>query len=130
MTIDIRSMGYARVASTNLDDWKQFGGKVLGLAEGRGPNPDNLYFRIDEVSARLSSSPPTSTSSTASAGSSPTMTRSRLLVSTWPRPVSRPPKALPRSWPSAGSRSSYGSPIRSATSSSCSTASPTSRAPS
>jgi len=53
MSIDIRSMGYARVASTNLDDWKQFGGKVLGLAEGRGPNPDNLYFRIDEVSARL-----------------------------------------------------------------------------
>ncbi len=46
-------MGYARVASTNLDDWKHFGGKVLGLAEGRGPNPDNLYFRIDEVSARL-----------------------------------------------------------------------------
>ena len=53
MTIDIRSMGYARVASTNLDDWKHFGGKVLGLGEGRGPNPDNLYFRIDEVSARL-----------------------------------------------------------------------------
>ena len=53
MTIDIRSMGYARVASTNLDDWKQFAGKVLGLAEGRGPNPDNLYYRIDEVSARL-----------------------------------------------------------------------------
>ncbi|MDR7085383.1 3,4-dihydroxy-9,10-secoandrosta-1,3,5(10)-triene-9,17-dione 4,5-dioxygenase [Aeromicrobium panaciterrae] len=53
MTIDIKSMGYARVASTNLDDWKQFAGKVLGLAEGRGPNPDNLYYRIDEVSARL-----------------------------------------------------------------------------
>ncbi len=51
--IDIRSMGYARVSSSNLDDWKLFGGKVLGLAEGRGPNPDNLYFRIDEVSARL-----------------------------------------------------------------------------
>ncbi len=53
MTIDIKSMGYARVASTDLEEWKKFGGKVLGLAEGRGPNPDNLYFRIDEVSARL-----------------------------------------------------------------------------
>jgi 3,4-dihydroxy-9,10-secoandrosta-1,3,5(10)-triene-9,17-dione 4,5-dioxygenase len=53
MTIEIRSMGYARVASTDLEQWKHFAGKVLGLAEGRGPNPDNLYYRIDEVSARL-----------------------------------------------------------------------------
>jgi 3,4-dihydroxy-9,10-secoandrosta-1,3,5(10)-triene-9,17-dione 4,5-dioxygenase len=53
MTIEIRSMGYARVASTDLEQWKHFGGKVLGLAEGRGPNPENLYYRIDEVSARL-----------------------------------------------------------------------------
>ena len=58
MTIDIKSMGYARVASTDLDAWKLFAGKVLGLAESRGPAavPDsgaNLYYRIDEVSARL-----------------------------------------------------------------------------
>ncbi len=51
--IDIRSMGYARVASTNLDEWRHFGSKVLGLAEGRGPTAENLYFRIDEVSSRL-----------------------------------------------------------------------------
>ena len=53
MSIDIRSMGYARVTSTDLDAWRTFAGKVLGLAEGRGPHPDHLYFRIDEVSARL-----------------------------------------------------------------------------
>ncbi len=53
MTIEIRSMGYARVASTDLEQWKHFAGKILGLAEGRGPNADNLYYRIDEVSARL-----------------------------------------------------------------------------
>ncbi|KRC65559.1 2,3-dihydroxybiphenyl 1,2-dioxygenase [Aeromicrobium sp. Root236] len=53
MTIDIRSMGYARVASTDLDAWRHFGSKVLGLAEGRGTTDGNLYFRIDEVSARL-----------------------------------------------------------------------------
>ena len=53
MTIDIRSMGYARVASTDLDAWRHFGSKVLGLAEGRGTTEGNLYFRIDEVSARL-----------------------------------------------------------------------------
>ena len=33
MTIDIKSMGYARVASTDPDAWKLFAGKVLGLAE-------------------------------------------------------------------------------------------------
>jgi 3,4-dihydroxy-9,10-secoandrosta-1,3,5(10)-triene-9,17-dione 4,5-dioxygenase len=53
MTIEIRSMGYARVASTDLEQWKHFASKVLGLAEGRGPDPENLYYRIDEVSARL-----------------------------------------------------------------------------
>lgn len=53
MTIDIRSLGYARVASTDLDQWRVFASKVLGLAEGRGPDPENLYYRVDEVSARL-----------------------------------------------------------------------------
>jgi 3,4-dihydroxy-9,10-secoandrosta-1,3,5(10)-triene-9,17-dione 4,5-dioxygenase len=53
VTIDIKSMGYARVASTDPDGWKLFAGKVLGLAESRGPAEDHLYYRIDEVSARL-----------------------------------------------------------------------------
>jgi 3,4-dihydroxy-9,10-secoandrosta-1,3,5(10)-triene-9,17-dione 4,5-dioxygenase len=53
VTIDIKSMGYIRVSSTDLEAWKLFAGKVLGLAEGRGPSPENLYFRIDEVSARV-----------------------------------------------------------------------------
>src|SRR5262245_39185334 len=46
-------MGYVRVASTDLDAWQTFAGKVLGLAAGRGPNPENQYWRIDQVSARL-----------------------------------------------------------------------------
>jgi 3,4-dihydroxy-9,10-secoandrosta-1,3,5(10)-triene-9,17-dione 4,5-dioxygenase len=53
VTIDIKSMGYARVASTEPEAWKLFAGKVLGLAESRGPSEDHLYYRIDEVSARL-----------------------------------------------------------------------------
>jgi 3,4-dihydroxy-9,10-secoandrosta-1,3,5(10)-triene-9,17-dione 4,5-dioxygenase len=52
-TIDIRSLGYVRVDSTDLDQWRHFGAKVLGLAEGRGPDPENLYFRMDELSARI-----------------------------------------------------------------------------
>jgi 3,4-dihydroxy-9,10-secoandrosta-1,3,5(10)-triene-9,17-dione 4,5-dioxygenase len=53
MTIDIKSMGYVRVASTDLEQWRTFAGKVLGLAEGRGPNPEHQYWRIDQVSARV-----------------------------------------------------------------------------
>lgn len=51
--IDIKSMGYIRVASTDLAAWEKFAEKVLGLMRGRGPDPDNLYYRIDAVSARL-----------------------------------------------------------------------------
>ncbi|HEY1118979.1 MAG TPA: VOC family protein, partial [Acidimicrobiales bacterium] len=51
--IDIKSMGYVRVSSTDLDQWRTFAGKVLGLAEGRGPNAEHQYYRIDAVSARL-----------------------------------------------------------------------------
>jgi 3,4-dihydroxy-9,10-secoandrosta-1,3,5(10)-triene-9,17-dione 4,5-dioxygenase len=51
--IDIKSMGYIRVASTDLDQWRTFAEKVLGLALGRGPDPDHLYYRLDEVSARV-----------------------------------------------------------------------------
>ena len=53
MTIDIRSLGYLRIDSTDLEQWRHFGSKELGLAEGRGPNPDHLYFRMDELSARI-----------------------------------------------------------------------------
>ena len=37
MTIDIKSMGYIRVSSTDLEAWKSFAEKVLGLGTGRGP---------------------------------------------------------------------------------------------
>jgi len=53
VTIDVRSLGYLRIDSTDLEQWRHFGTKVLGLAEGRGPNPDHLYFRMDEMSARI-----------------------------------------------------------------------------
>lgn len=49
----IRSLGYLRVDSTDVDAWRTFGSKVLGLAEGRGPNPDHVYFRLDDLSARI-----------------------------------------------------------------------------
>ena len=80
MTIDIRSLGYVRVESTDLDQWRHFGGKVLGLAEGRGPDPENLYFRMDELSARIVVVPLGPRPDAAAwAGRSPTTGR-------WPRP--------------------------------------------
>jgi 3,4-dihydroxy-9,10-secoandrosta-1,3,5(10)-triene-9,17-dione 4,5-dioxygenase len=51
--IDIKSMGYVRVASTDLAAWELFAEKVLGLVRGQGPTEGHLYYRIDEVSARL-----------------------------------------------------------------------------
>jgi 3,4-dihydroxy-9,10-secoandrosta-1,3,5(10)-triene-9,17-dione 4,5-dioxygenase len=51
--MEIRSLGYVRVESTDVEQWRQFGTKVLGLAEGRGPNPKHLYFRMDQMSARI-----------------------------------------------------------------------------
>jgi 3,4-dihydroxy-9,10-secoandrosta-1,3,5(10)-triene-9,17-dione 4,5-dioxygenase len=51
--IDLKSMGYVRVASTDLAAWELFAEKVLGLVRGSGPTEGHLYYRIDEVSARL-----------------------------------------------------------------------------
>jgi 3,4-dihydroxy-9,10-secoandrosta-1,3,5(10)-triene-9,17-dione 4,5-dioxygenase len=51
--IDIRALGYVRVESTDIERWRTFGCKVLGLVEGRGPHEDNLYFRIDDFAARI-----------------------------------------------------------------------------
>ena len=53
MTIELKSMGYVRVTSTDLPAWEKFAEKVLGLMRGRGPNTAHLYYRIDAVSARL-----------------------------------------------------------------------------
>ena len=122
-------MGYARVASTDLEQWKQFAGKVLGLAEGRGPDPDNLYYRIDEVSARLVVFPSDKDELSCvgwELADHPALQEAREHLA---RPGSSSRRAPPRSSPSDGSRSWSGSPTPSTTSSSCSTASPTSRGP-
>jgi len=53
MGVGLRSLGYLRVQATDVEAWRTFATKVLGLAEGRGPNPDHLYLRMDELSARI-----------------------------------------------------------------------------
>ncbi|GAA4864772.1 iron-dependent extradiol dioxygenase HsaC [Saccharopolyspora rosea] len=49
----IRSLGYLRIEATDIDAWRVFGLKVLGMVEGSGPNPDALYLRMDDFPARL-----------------------------------------------------------------------------
>ena len=49
----IRSLGYLRVESADVAAWREFGVRVLGMVEGRGPDPDALYLRMDDFPARL-----------------------------------------------------------------------------
>jgi len=49
----ISSLGYLRIESADVNAWRGFGVKVLGLTEGRGPEPGALYLRMDDFPARL-----------------------------------------------------------------------------
>ncbi len=68
MTGLISSLGYLRIESTDTAAWREFGTKVLGLTEGRGPDPSAVYLRMDDFPARLVVVPGT---------------RDRLLASGW-----------------------------------------------
>jgi 3,4-dihydroxy-9,10-secoandrosta-1,3,5(10)-triene-9,17-dione 4,5-dioxygenase len=47
------SLGYLRIESADVAAWREFGVRVLGMVEGRGPDPAALYLRMDEFPARL-----------------------------------------------------------------------------
>jgi 3,4-dihydroxy-9,10-secoandrosta-1,3,5(10)-triene-9,17-dione 4,5-dioxygenase len=52
----IQSLGYLRIEATDVDAWRDFGVKVLGMMAGRGPTPAEpaaLYLRMDDFPARL-----------------------------------------------------------------------------
>jgi len=49
----IASLGYLRIESPDVAAWREFGVKVLGMVEGRGPDPGAAYLRMDEFPARL-----------------------------------------------------------------------------
>ncbi|HEX6346807.1 iron-dependent extradiol dioxygenase HsaC [Umezawaea sp.] len=49
----IRSLGYLRIEATDMDRWREFGLKVLGMVEGKGADPAALYLRMDDFPARL-----------------------------------------------------------------------------
>lgn len=49
----LRSLAYLRVEATDVAAWRDYGLKVLGMVEGRSPNPAALYLRMDDFPARL-----------------------------------------------------------------------------
>jgi len=49
----IRSLGYLRVEATDVGAWREFGVRVLGMTDGRGPDPDAVYLRMDDLPARI-----------------------------------------------------------------------------
>ncbi len=49
----ISSLGYLRIESADAAAWREFGTRVLGMVEGRGPEENALYFRMDDFPARL-----------------------------------------------------------------------------
>lgn len=54
--VGIRSLGYLRIDSTDVQAWRGFGTEVLGLAEAPPPAgmaTENLYLRMDDLSARI-----------------------------------------------------------------------------
>jgi len=51
--MSIRSLGYLRISATDLDAWRTFAVKVLGLVEGKGDVEGALYLRMDDFPARL-----------------------------------------------------------------------------
>jgi 3,4-dihydroxy-9,10-secoandrosta-1,3,5(10)-triene-9,17-dione 4,5-dioxygenase len=53
MTGLISSLGYLRIGAVEPAAWREFGTKVLGMTEGRGPDPAAVYLRMDDFPARL-----------------------------------------------------------------------------
>ena len=50
---DIKSLGYIKIQTSDIDRWRSFAFDVLGFAQGSGPDADALYLRMDERPARI-----------------------------------------------------------------------------
>ncbi|MGW3650155.1 VOC family protein [Streptomyces sp. NPDC000878] len=53
----VRSLGYLRLESNDIDKWKAFGGDFLGLMPVEGGDPESLHYRMDDYPARIVVSP-------------------------------------------------------------------------
>jgi 3,4-dihydroxy-9,10-secoandrosta-1,3,5(10)-triene-9,17-dione 4,5-dioxygenase len=50
---EIKSLGYIKIQTSDIDRWRSFAFDVLGFAQGSGPEPGALYLRMDERPARI-----------------------------------------------------------------------------
>jgi 3,4-dihydroxy-9,10-secoandrosta-1,3,5(10)-triene-9,17-dione 4,5-dioxygenase len=50
---DIKSLGYIKIQTSDIDRWRSFAFDALGFAPGSGPDADALYLRMDERFARI-----------------------------------------------------------------------------
>lgn len=49
----ISSLGYMRIEATDVEAWRTYALKVLGMVEGKGLTEGALYLRMDDFPARL-----------------------------------------------------------------------------
>lgn len=49
----LHSLGYLVIETTDLGRWRELAVDVLGMAVGKGPDPEALYLRIDQRPARV-----------------------------------------------------------------------------
>ena len=51
--MDIRGLGYVTALSTDLEQWREYGTKVLGLMEAAESTDDLLLLKLDERAYRI-----------------------------------------------------------------------------
>jgi 3,4-dihydroxy-9,10-secoandrosta-1,3,5(10)-triene-9,17-dione 4,5-dioxygenase len=51
--VTFQSLGYLRIGATDVEAWREYGVKVLGLVEGTGRIGGAVYFRMDDFPYRL-----------------------------------------------------------------------------
>ncbi|PLX74335.1 MAG: 2,3-dihydroxybiphenyl 1,2-dioxygenase [Azoarcus sp.] len=57
--MDIIGIGYLGFETTKLDEWRQYGPRVMGFQIGNSPDydPDSLYFKLDDRRHRIALHP-------------------------------------------------------------------------
>ena len=50
---DVKSLGYIKIQTSDIDRWRTFAFDLLGFAQGSGPDAQALYLRMDERPARI-----------------------------------------------------------------------------
>ncbi|NWF25355.1 SDR family oxidoreductase [Streptomyces sp. PKU-EA00015] len=51
--MDIRALGYLRLETTKLEEWRAYTLDVFGMVEASGTTEDTLYLRMDDRSYRI-----------------------------------------------------------------------------